>query len=209
MYVRTYGHWAVYNEQGIFYDFDDGDATDDFYDYDSADGLPAGCEFSTPNDNFLDGAPLDLSKDLGGVPVPAPAPAAARVAAPVPSVLPPEPAAAATQAPGAVTQRFVSLQKTVPVVPTIPLADLAPQPEVAPLPDLAPLPEFYGVSSGARTYVEVLGPAPGMAALSQGEILLGPILASTPAPAPSMAAVYQHAGESITCKPTPTRTEQT
>ncbi|KAK9902772.1 hypothetical protein WJX75_005657 [Coccomyxa subellipsoidea] len=44
VYVRTYGHWAVYNEQGIFYDFDDGDATDDFYDYDSADGLPAGCE---------------------------------------------------------------------------------------------------------------------------------------------------------------------
>ncbi|KAK9902776.1 hypothetical protein WJX75_005806 [Coccomyxa subellipsoidea] len=36
----TGNHWAVYNQQGQFWGYDDGDTTNGDYDYDSGDGLP-------------------------------------------------------------------------------------------------------------------------------------------------------------------------
>ena len=90
----------------------------------------------------------------------------------------------------------------------VPLAGQAPLPDLAPLPEMAAPPECSMTSKtpGARTYGDLLAPAPAldMAVLHQGENVLGQF--GAPAPAPGMAVPYQGAARSITCKPTPTRT---
>ena len=62
----TGNHWAVYNDQGQFWGYDDGDITGGDYDYDSGDGLPSGCQLSSPQEASSAGV-LDLA-------APAPAP---------------------------------------------------------------------------------------------------------------------------------------
>lgn len=67
----TGNHWAVYNQDGQFWGYDDGDITNGDYDYDSGDGLPAGCQNSAPGAAAAAGA-IDLT-----APAPAPGPAGA------------------------------------------------------------------------------------------------------------------------------------
>lgn len=69
----TGNHWAVYNQQGQFWGYDDGDITDGDYDYDDGDGLPSGCQLSTPQAASSEGV-LNLAS--GNISAPAPAPAA-------------------------------------------------------------------------------------------------------------------------------------
>ena len=61
----TGNHWAVYNQQGQFWGYDDGDTTNGDYDYDSGDGLPSGCALSNPQQVVSDGV-LDLAAPAPG-----------------------------------------------------------------------------------------------------------------------------------------------
>ncbi len=74
----TGNHWAVYNEGGQFWGYDDGDMTNGDYDYDDSDGLPPGCQLSTPQEASSAGV-LNLASTNGSAlaPVLAPAPAPA------------------------------------------------------------------------------------------------------------------------------------
>lgn len=180
VYVPDYGHWAVYNEQGVFYDFDDSETSPDFYDYESE--LPGGCEYSSPGQDILGSpdAPLDLVglPNLGGVPAPAPAPAAVAAAA-APSALeaapPPASIPAMQPSPGsgaAGTVRAASVQGAA---------------ETA-----------AGLNTVGMNATQAAAPAVAAAGLS-----FGPVLAPASAPGAGNGTAL-----SIVCKPIATRSQQ-
>ena len=80
----TGNHWAVYNEGGQFWGYDDGDVTNGDYDYDDSDSLPFGCQLSTPQAASTEGV-LNLANASTPVLAPALAPALASAAAPAPA----------------------------------------------------------------------------------------------------------------------------
>ena len=77
----TGNHWAVYNQDGQFWGYDDGDVTNGDYDYDDGDGLPSGCQLSSPQAASSDGV-LNLANASTQVLAPALAPDSAPAPAP-------------------------------------------------------------------------------------------------------------------------------
>ncbi|BDA51216.1 hypothetical protein COCOBI_18-0930 [Coccomyxa sp. Obi] len=109
----TGNHWAVYNQQGQFWGYDDGDITNGDYDYDDGDGLPSGCQLSTSQAASSAGV-LNLASANGSTPAPAPGSANRSASAQQPRQLLCKPLAAAqAQAQGFWTKGHIVLVAVV------------------------------------------------------------------------------------------------